>query len=440
MTTYSLYTDLEEQDIVKSNCPPLNLPMGQETIYDFLIEVVNQRPVDDVLQEFKRLFFGFSESGSFKTMPVIRRILLANNEQEFRNTIKRCCYIVVNNWAAKRKYEAIQELINLLANYEIFFQKNSYKSLHIYKTWLVNFIYSEDYQELKLFANRHDGHSKVHWANRYAAYLLVAQSLNADNPKEQQEAASKLSKQIKDKFKFDLAIYIARSQSAASSNTRYKNPSILGEDVLRLIKLIIVKKGLFSYENIANIFIKQTHNQTFKDFKKSIRKYLFFSVSDQDLVKNANQYLKKNLSAWKPEYDEEILDKNLFLRSCNRLIDCLTTENGREPSRLFVLLLSHGHPLTLVIILLKIILICQNSRNHLEMRIAHLIRYYEKFSEEECKSVINFIEIFNITFAIYAENIEYNLIKVQENISNYDAESYIDAYHVFSQIKENVLK
>jgi hypothetical protein len=264
--------------------------------------------------------------------------------------------------------------------------------------------------------------------------------LNADNPKEQQEAASKLSKQIKDKFKFDLAIYIARSQSAASSNTRYKNPSILGEDVLRLIKLIIVKKGLFSYENIANIFIKQTHNQTFKDFKKSIRKYLFFSVSDQDLVKNANQYLKKNLSAWKPEYDEEILDKNLFLRSCNRLIDCLTTENGREPSRLFVLLLSHGHPLTLVIILLKIILICQNSRNHLEMRIAHLIRYYEKFSEEECKSVINFIEIFNITFAIYAENIEYNLIKVQENISNYDAESYIDAYHVFSQIKENVLK
>ncbi|MBD2445908.1 hypothetical protein H6G76_01810 [Nostoc sp. FACHB-152] len=440
MTTYSLYTELEEQDIVKSNFPPLNLPIGQETIYDFLMEVVNQRSVEDVLQEFKRLFFGFSESGSFKTMPVIRRILLANNEQEFHNTIKRCCYIVVNNWASKRKYDTIQELINLLANYEIFFQKTSYKSLHIYKQWLGNFINSDDYQELKLFATRHDSHSKVHWANRYAAYLLVAQSLNADNPKEQQEAASKLSKQIKDKFKFDLAIYIARSQSAASSNTRYKNPSILGEDVLRLIKLIIVKKGLFSYENIANIFIKQTHNQTFKDFKKSIRKYLFFSVDNLDLVKILNQYLKENLSAWKPEYDEEILDKNLFLRSCNRLIDCLTTENGREPSRLFVLLLSHGHPLTLVIILLKIILICPNSRNHLEIRIAHLIRYYEKFPEGECKSVINFIEIFNITFAIYAENIEYNLIKVNEDGSNYDSESYIDAYHVFSQIKENVLK
>lgn len=440
MTTYSLYTDLEEQDIVKSNLPPLNLQTWQEKTYNFLMEIVNQSPAEDVLLEFKRLFLDFLESGSLNTVPLIRRLLLANNEQEFRNTIKRCCYIIVNNWASKRKYESIQELINLLANFNLRCKKSNYQSLQIYKTWLENFLNSEDYQELKLFANRHDAKFKLHWTNRYAAYLLVAQSLDNNNPKEQQEAAIKLSKQLKDKFKFDLAMYIARSQSSASSNTRYKNPSILGEHVLRLIKMIILKKGIFSYENLANIFIKQTENQTFKEFKKSIRKYLFFSVKNQNLVKILNQHIKENLYFWKPEDDEEILDKNLFLRSCNRLIDCLTTENGREPSELFLLLLSHGHPLTLVIILLKIILICKNSRSHLEMRIAHLIRYYENLSEDECKWVINFIEIFNITFAIYAENIEYNLIKVQEDVSKYDSQSYIDAYHVFSQIKENIYK
>ncbi|MBE9003763.1 hypothetical protein IQ259_01635 [Fortiea sp. LEGE XX443] len=437
MTAHSLYTNLEEQDIVKTH-----LQIGQEKIYSFFMEVANQKSPEDVLREFKRLFLDFLESGSLNTVPVIRRLLLANNEREFSNTIKRCCYIIVNNWASKRKYEYIQQLINLFANYDSQSQTSKNTSLHIYQRWLGNFVKSEDYKELKLFAHRHDNKSKVHWANRYAAYLLVAQSFDANNPKEQQEAASQLSKQIKDNFKFDLAMYIARSQSSASSTTRYVNPSILGDDVLRLIKMIIVKKGLFSYENLANIFIKQTHNQTFKQFKESVRKYLFFSVKNIDLVKILNQQLTENLSNWKPEYDEEILDKNLFLRSCNRLIDCLTTENGREPSQLFLLLLSQGHPLTLVIILLKIILICQNSRCHLEIRIANLIQYYEKLSEDECKWVIHFLEIFNITFAIYAENIEYNLINVQKNRQNYDAKSNsnIDSYHVFSQSKDNIYK
>jgi len=438
MTTYSLFPDLEEPYFVKSQLQPLNLQIGQEKIYNFFMEIINQKPPEEVLREFKRLFFDFLESGSLNTVPVIRKLLLANNEQEFRHTIKRCCYIIVNNWASKRKYEYIQELINLLANYDVRCKKSTYTSLHIYKGWLENFVNSDDYQELKLFANRHDSKSKVHWVNRYAAYLLAAQSFDINNPKEQQEAASQLAKQMKDKFKFELAMYIARSQSSASSNTRYVNPSTLGDNVLRLIKMIILKKGLFSYENLANIFIKQTQNQTFKEFKTSIRKYLFFSLKNVVLVKFLNQQITKKLSKWKPEYDEEILDKKLLLRSCNRLIDCLTTENGREPSALFLLLVSQGHPLTLVILLLKIILVCQNSRSHLEIRVAHLIRYYEKLPQDECKWVINFLEIFNITFAIYAENIEYNLIKVQENGQNSNEKSNIDSYHVFSQSREPI--
>ncbi len=107
---------------------------------------------------------------------------------------------------------------------------------------------------------------------------------------------------------------------------------------------------------------------------------------------------------------------------------------------LFVALLSQGHPLTLVIILLKIILICQNARSHLEIRIANLISYYESYSEDECQWIINFMEFFNITFAIYAENIEYNLIKMKEDETNYDSHLNLDTYRVFSQIREDTQK
>jgi hypothetical protein len=236
-------------------------------------------------------------------------------------------------------------------------------------------------------------------------------------------------------------MYIARSQSqtsvpTSSITTRYRNPSLLGDNVLRLIKTIVLKKGVFSYDNIANIFIKQVQNQNFKDFKISLQKYLIFSVQQQDFVETLRQQLADKLDLWKQEYNERLINKDFILRTCNRVIDCLTTENGREPSTLFIMLLSQGHPLTLVIVLLKIILVSKNSRNHLDMRIADLIRYYDKYPEEECKWVINFIEIFNITFAIYAENVEYNLIMMeQEQEINQNQNSDLDAYRVFSQLK-----
>jgi hypothetical protein len=240
---------------------------------------------------------------------------------------------------------------------------------------------------------------------------------------------------MKDKYKFDLAMYIARSQSAASSSTRYNNPSILGDNVLHLIKRIVTKKGKFSHENLANIFLKQTENQSLKEFKTSLQKYLFFSVGNQELASLLQQSLQDKIFSWKPELDKEIINKNLLLRVCNKLIDYLTIENRHEPSELFTLLASQGHPLTLVIILLKIILISHNSRSHLETRIADLISYYHHKSEDECQWFIHFIEFFNITFAIYAENVDYNLLKMQQDESIDDSQKNVDSYRVFSQVK-----
>ena len=113
----------------------------------------------------------------------------------------------------------------------------------------------------------------------------------------------------------------------------------------------------------------------------------------------------------------------------------MISENGKEPSGLFILLLSQGNPLTLVIALLKIVLISKHSRRHLEMRIANIINYYEIYQEDECDWVIKFIEVFNITFAIYADNVEYNLIKMRENSTDSELQTSLDTYRVFSQLK-----
>lgn len=434
MTAHSLQNIHINLPIFKSNVKQIDVHLVQEKVYSFFVEIVNKYDPEDVLIEFKSVFLDCLVLKKLDLTLGIYDVFI-DNEHHFRNTLKRCCYILVNNWQSNRKHKYTQALIELIDNYKSTAIDYKYKKITIFQTWLDNFIQSQDFQELKLFAYKNENKADGHWVNRYTSYLLAAQVVDKKNPKEQKEAAKKASKQLKDKFKFELAMYVARSQSNASSQTRYRNPSALGDDILRLIKAIVVKKGVFSYDNIANIFLKQTQNQTFKDFKESLVKYLIFSVQQPKFVKTLQQQLSEKLVTWKPECNDVIINKYLLLRTCNRMIDFLTTDNSVKPSSLFVLLLSQGHPLTLVIVLLKIILICKHSRSHLESRIAHLIRYYDRYSEAECQWFINFIEIFNITFAIYAENVEYNLIKVEETEKAQEVEFDPNAYRVFSQLK-----
>ncbi|MGJ5672957.1 MAG: hypothetical protein ACR9NN_04980 [Nostochopsis sp.] len=434
MTAHSLRNIHTNSSILKVPVQHSDLEVVQETIYSFFVEIVRKSKPEDVLIEFKTLFIDCIYLTNSDSTPEIYEVFL-NHEQDFHNTFKRCCYILVNNWETKIKYKYIQALVELIAGYESNSIYQNYQIRTTSQTWLDNFINSQDFQELKLFAYKNENQANSHWVNRYTSYLLAAQAIDKNNPEEQKQAAIKASKQLRDKFKFELAMYIASSESNAYSRTRYRNPSVLGDDVLRLIKAIIVKKGVFGYSNIANIFIQQTQEQTFKSFKQSLAKYLIFSVQQPTFVDTLQQQLSEKLAVWKLEYDDVMINKDLLLRTCNRVIDFLTTENGVTPSSLFVLLLSHGHPLTLVIVLLKIILICKYSRSHLESRLANLIRYYDQYSELECQCFINFIEIFNITFAIYAENVEYNLIKIEDNEKVHEVEFDPNAYRVFSQLK-----
>ncbi|HTL89783.1 MAG TPA: hypothetical protein VL134_10305, partial [Leptolyngbya sp.] len=364
------------------------------------------------------------------------QLVFQNNEVEFRNALKRCCYILVNNWDAARQHQAIQDLVRALQEFTIETQSIS-PSLKRLKTWIENFRKSKDFDELKLFTARYEDQQKEKWVSRYTSYLLVPQFVDLKNPIEQREAARALSRQLTDRFKFDLAMYIAKSQSATSAEKMPKNPTVLGDNVLMLIKTIVARRGQYSYENLANIYINQIQNLNYQEFKQSLQKYLIFSVAhNSNFAIVLHDRLAEKLNSLYSNHDKIPLNDALILRTCNRIIEALTTENRKDPSPLFVLLLSQGNSILLVIVLLKLILICNASRSHLEAQIAALIRYYEQLPEQECNWVVNFLEIFNVTFAIHAENVQYNLVKMQKvQEAAPQANLNWDHYRVFSQMK-----
>jgi hypothetical protein len=410
--------------------PDMNLAQAQQVVYDFLLDIVKVWPPEDVLEEFRHLFVHHTESVSSQTIPALHLILFANDEVEFRNTLKRCCYILVNNWELARQFESIQALVDLFAD-PLLRRRTLSPTLKRLRKWLCNFVESQDFQDLKLFAARLSEERTLNrpgeWASRYTSYLLVPQYVDETNPIEQREAAKTLSRRLRDKFKFDLAMYTAHAQSSSPSPSHklVQNPTTLGDGVLRLIKAIVAKRGDFSYRNLSRLFLEQTHGGTYLGFSNPISQQI-------------ESYLEAKLSGLYLEHDSDTLDPSLLLRTCNRMIDCLMTENQEMPSPLFTLVLSQGNCLTLAIILLKLILISRNSHLYLEVRIADLIRYYEAFPREQCQWVINFLEVFQVTFAICADNIEYNLVKVQ-SVSSTASQTELDGddlatFRIFSQM------
>lgn len=391
---------------------------------------------EDVLDEFKHLFIHHVNTASSELLPALYEIVFANNEQEFRHTLKRACYILINNWDLTRNHKSIQDLVNLFAD-GIIYRHTQAPILKRLRSWLKNFVNSRDFEELRLFASRYDQEEVLHWSDRYTSYLLVPQYINLNNSVEQREAARALSKKLKEKFKFDLAFYTVLAESMNGAKRDIKNPTYLGDESLRLIKTIIAKRGVFSYVNLANIFREQTQNLKYQFYKKSLKNYLIYSLKDDEFIKAFEKQISEKLDQIYPMHEDKVVNDALILRTSNRLIDCLTTEDHTTPSSLFLMLLSQGSPLTLVVVLLKIVLMCPYVRTHLEARIADLIRYYEAYSEEDCQWVVNFFEIFNVVMTIHAESTEYTLVNMDDPLELSEhvrqRQRSLQQYRIFSQ-------
>jgi hypothetical protein len=417
-----------------------NLSKAQEAIYQSLLEAVKTWHSEEVLAEFRGLFIHHADTVTSGTLPHLFEIVFSNQEQEFRNTLKRSCYILINNWEITRNYQAIHQLVELFAD-PILHKPTISPTLKRLREWLRNFVDSSDFQELNLFSARYNDREKLHWVERYTSYLLVKQYTNLNNPLEQRQAARNLSRKLKEKFKFDLARYTALSQCVTTLHRTPHNPTGLGDEVLHLIKRIVARRGFFSYPNLANLFLSQTQQISYREFKKGLLEYLLFSVENQAFVETLRKVLSERLDELYVDRNDQRVDEALMLRTANRLIEYLTTETHEEPSSLFGLLLSRSNPIALVTVFLKLILICPYARTHLEVHIAELIRYYEKLSETDCQWIINFFEVFNITMTIYTENVEYNLVTMHPTSLPHGSakqpsiETGLEACRVFSQAK-----
>lgn len=66
-----------------------SIHQAQETLYRFLLEVVKQWPPEEVLLEFKRLFFYLGDTATSGAAQAVHQLVVSNNQVAFKNTLKR---------------------------------------------------------------------------------------------------------------------------------------------------------------------------------------------------------------------------------------------------------------------------------------------------------------------------------------------------------------
>ncbi|MCA6572881.1 MAG: hypothetical protein IM516_01830 [Pseudanabaena sp. M158S2SP1A06QC] len=411
-----------------------SLEKAQQHIYSFFLTIIKHYQVEDILRQFERLFINYGEIDNVEVYNALGEIIFYNKEYEFKNILLRCCYILNNNWALNGNISACQKLVDLFLSHSISLPTkiNKLKKL---RQWLQNFIQSDEYKTLRSLSGRSGVNKNYHnWSERFSSYLLISEYTDFNKSTEQRQYAGTLARKIKKQFKFDLALYTARIESKTGSASQRQNPTTLGDGVLILIKKILNKRGNEDLRSLAKRFRAQVDDVTFAEFKDYLLDYLGISRNDFEIPEIMRLTVVQKFSRFHEHQNDQFMTVNLFNVACNQVLRYLLLNKRRQPSELLQLSLESNNLLRYVVLLLKVVLICPKSRLYLESYIAELIKFYSSYDEVECRCFIVFLDMLNVTLAIFDKDTDYSLVKMK-NLENDFTDISLENYRIFSQSK-----
>lgn len=410
----------------------------QEEIYQFFIDLVKTEHPDNVLDTFESIFIKFSDDIDPIIKQKFKYLISQNQEQKFQELIKRTCYILINNWYVGRHSKFVQKLIENLNKVRDEGGWDDDNQDYIYlHNWLIDFLASSDYQDIQ--AVTQSSYNK-NWSDRYKTYLLVSQYANPNNSWEHREVARNLSQQLKDKYKFELAMYLSRSESPTYPNQNLNNPTTLGTGIVTLIKKAISSQSVSKSKSKADKFLQQVDQVKYREFKNDFYDYLISKFESKNPFNIISSRLNKMLNELGQKWSHRRINQTLRMRVCNQTLEFFTSSSNGDPSPNFLLSMRHTTHLTLSIILLKVILISPNSREHLDLCISRLITYYQNTDEQQCQTFIQFLEIFNLVSTLFTENVQYNLVCIESGDETMRSPPDLEACRLFSQLQGKDLR
>ncbi|MGC9502934.1 hypothetical protein [Baaleninema sp.] len=432
-------------DFSDGNPNPSRQYSASEAVIQYFRDLSNAQSSETTLEAFETLWFPAPNSPEIPANRIVRDTLRQQNFEALQPPFWKSVYILLETWTAQRDIQAFQHFQQQLKDK---LQRSSTvdfpsQSLPLFsrspcylQNWCNTLYHTQEYWDfnriVEAYVSFETKTEPRNWSDRYLDTWLISIYLDCNQLVEKRQLAFEIANLIKYQFKIDLALYVARSQ--ASSCALPHNPTIFGEEVLRVLKTIVASAMSVKHQRQARVFKFSSHNLNYKEYKKLLKAYALSSKGNSDFVRAFKSSLSEMLSHLYPSQDESFSSDVLRLTACDRTIGLLTTEDRRIPSPLFEMVVERGKFLTLVAILMKLVAISPASIAHLDRCIAALIEYYEEQPPLMVERVIPLFEILKIALAVCSGDVEYSLVKGREYVEIHRTED-LEGCQIFTRIK-----
>ena len=402
---------------------PLNdsLPQAspqEQTLYEHFQECVQQESPEELIERFRRLFVSGKDYQDTAVRSALSKLVSSKHaEQNFKNIVNRCCYILVNDWQQRQLEQAIPALVAVLN--ESVADGKRYRTASRLQQLMGHFIQSDQYRKLqrlgRLFAQQQS------WLGdlliRYP-YLYEGCLLGKDSSPEQQQALRQLYKRMQQRFELNLFQYInyrVRPKKGKPATLQpVDNPTLLtSKELQRSLKLFVgTVEGSYTQKDLSQNFLTNSHQLSYGAFKDDLYDYLTASIDPRYGKHQFNEKLSQKLQTILPDCHAQKVDEFLLLRTVCQLLNFLTVES-RQCADHYVLidLVTNLGTTNTVSLLLKVVLLCPKARPHLENRMALLFERYELSAPEEVLWLIKMLENLQIALCTHFGKVDLSYLK-----------------------------
>lgn len=369
-----------------------NLEQEKENLINYFLKLAEQASLETLLDHINFLFIHYDPAQLDLNLQQSICCVVISPEQ-FTDLLTDYCYIFINTCFKRKKLNYLQNLADLL-QFDLELSSGSLPLIRRFHHGMSHFKSSVQFSILQLFFTHHSP-SSHHWSERYKSLKLLAIAHDPTVSEHQRHASEKMYQALKNRYKFQLAMYLTKREKIESDN-----PSLIHPTTLQILNKLIHKRE-HTYTQAAAQFLAKIDQFDFASFKEELSIYLLSSISGDRRLKWLPEKINQHLFNLYPQKNHLPIDEHLKTKTVDALVRHLIhPKNLQDPNHPFTLLMIQQDCISLSILLLKLILIAPQSYTNLLLSLNLLLTFYSEKPQDEAPWLVSFLETFQVIFTL----------------------------------------
>jgi hypothetical protein len=225
-----------------------------------------------------------------------------------------------------------------------------------------------------------------------------------------------LSKHIIYRFRLkQVAKMRIMAKGAGKIITKVDNPSLLSERAFQVALQQYIGKNEQSQtllERSQHFVAKNKYRQTYQIFKSDFSHFLGDNIKPRNSTYQFSNMLEQKLADIFPQANDKPINSTQILQTCRQLFSFLIPDPALNDHRdQFAELVANLGTAQAMMVLIKITLICPESKADLEKKICAVVMHYQHQTVQQNPWLLKSLEHLLIAFSLYFGNIDVSIAK-----------------------------